>query len=329
MNQPPKPEETVRVAAQDLHALVSQAAQKVGLPAARAELLARLLSTNDLRGVFSHGTQQIATYALLMRDGKLNNDPQVQIVKETPVSILVDGDGGLGYFPAYEGTQAAIDKAKQSGMAAMVSRNHGHFGAAGIYARMAIGHDLICYVTSGHQLNLKPGDPLFAAGGGSPMAFSAPTLQEDPVVLDFGALHDFYRGDLRSELARRAPGLVLRSIGMGEFCQAWGGLLSGLGIDGDQPRWTWPGANQGALVILVRIDLFTDAEKFKEDIDEYVRRVRRLEPIEGLDACHMPGGIEAERERLYRQEGVPVGQWHRERLEGIAAELGLDVPWKK
>ena len=80
----------------------------MGLPAEKAELLAGLLTTNDLRGIFSHGTQQIATYAILMRDKKLNNDPQITTVKETPVSVLVDGDGGLGYFPAYEGTQQAL-----------------------------------------------------------------------------------------------------------------------------------------------------------------------------------------------------------------------------
>ena len=38
-----------------------------------------------------------------MRDGQLNKDPQIEVVRETPVSALVDGDGGLGYFPAYQG----------------------------------------------------------------------------------------------------------------------------------------------------------------------------------------------------------------------------------
>ena len=43
-------------------------------------------------------------------------------------------------------------------------------------------------------------------------------------MLDFGAMHDLY-GPPRDELAALAPGLVLRSIGLGEICQAWGGLL--------------------------------------------------------------------------------------------------------
>ena len=325
MNRPP--EQHIRVEAAKLQAFVSKAAQTVGLPQDKSELLAELLTKNDLRGVFSHGTQQIATYAILMRDKKLNNDPQLAVVKESPVSVLVDGDGGLGYFPAYDGTQRAIEKAKEIGMAAMISRNHGHFGAAGIYARLALEHDLVCYVTSGHQLNLQPGNPIFQAGGGSPMAFGVPTSKHPPFVLDFGALHDLYDGDLRRELAERAPGLVLRCIGMGEICQAWGGLLSGLGIDGQKPRWTWPGANQGSLVIALRIDLFTDTEAFKNEIDAYVDRIQQLEPLHGLDKTHVPGGIEAEREALYAKEGVPVGKWHREALEKVAGELGIEVPW--
>ncbi len=79
MNLPPK--ESISVPHQALQSFVSQAAQSVGLPADKAELLAELLTTNDLRGVFSHGTTQIATYARLMREGILNKRPAVSLVK--------------------------------------------------------------------------------------------------------------------------------------------------------------------------------------------------------------------------------------------------------
>jgi len=324
MNRPP--EAFIRVPHEKLREFVSAAVQSVGLPDDRAALLAELLTANDLRGVFSHGTTQVATYAILMRDRKLNNTPDVRVVRETPVSVVVDGDGGLGYFPSWEGTARAIDKAKQSGIAIMLTQNHGHFGAAGIYARMTLRHDLLCYVTSGHQLLLKAGQPLYDAAGGSPMAFSAPALEEDSLVLDFGAMHDLY-GGRRDELAQIAPGLVLRSIGLGEVCQAWGGLLAGLRIDPDPPRWNWPGANQGSLVICFRIDLFAEPIEFKRQIDAYVRRVKQLDPLIGFDRCFLPGGLEAEREREYARDGIPVGPEHRARLEGLAKELGLQVPW--
>ena len=120
MNAPPKT--FIRVSYDDLRSFVMTAAGTVGLPEEKAELLATLLVTNDLRGVFSHGSQQIATYALLMRDGVLNKAPDVKVARETPVSVLMDGDGGLGYFPAYEGTLRVIEKATAKGIAVMQSR---------------------------------------------------------------------------------------------------------------------------------------------------------------------------------------------------------------
>lgn len=326
MNLPP--DQFERVPHDQLQDFVVRAATHAGLPQDKAQVLAELLTGNDLRGVFSHGTQQIATYAILMRDGKLNNAPEVTVVRETDNSLLLDGDGGLGYFPATEGTTRAIDKARSQGMAILMTRNHGHFGAAGLYARMTTDHDLITFVTSGHQLNLKAGTDLFSAGGGSPMCFSAPAGEEPALILDFGALHDLYGGNPhREEIARLAPGLVLRCIGMGEICQSWGGLLSGLPLKADTPRWSWPGANQGSMVITFRIDLFLDPADFKREMDEYVRAVRQLQPLEGFDECHMPGGIESQREADFRRYGVPVGPDHRARLDKLASELGIAPPW--
>ena len=326
MNQPP--EEFIRVSHADLEQFVSTAAQTVGLPKEKADLLGELLAGNDLRGTFSHGTQQIATYAILMRDGILNNDPQLEILKETPVSLMVDGDGGLGYFPAYEGTRRVIEKAKTTGIAVMSSRNHGHFGAAGIYSRMGLNHDLLTFVTSGHQLNLSPGNPIFSAAGGSPMSFSVPTDDQAPMVLDFGAMHDFYSGaPCRDKIVRMAPGVVLRSIGLGSICQTWGGLLAGLPMDVSRITKDFEGANQGSLVVTFKIELFLDPEQFKKEMDEYVRRVVELEPMEGFDTSRLPGGPEVEREEAYRREGIPVGKGHQERFEKLAEELGVDVPW--
>jgi LDH2 family malate/lactate/ureidoglycolate dehydrogenase len=326
MNQPPPT--SIRVSHTDLAAFVSTAAQTAGLPADKAELLGELLAGNDLKGVFSHGTRQIATYARLMRDGRLNNRPELEVVSDRPLAAVVDGDGGLGYFPSHRAMELAIEKALASGMAVTQTRNHGHFGAAGIYARMTTAHDLLAFVTSGHQLNLQPGDPIFRAAGGSPMAFSVPCAQEDPLVLDFGAMHDLYAADPhRDEIAALAPGLVLRSIGMGEICQVWGGLLSGLSIDASRPRWSFPGANQGALFVVFRIDLFRDPGELRAEMDRYVGQIRALQPFEGIEGSYQAGGIEMARERAYRENGVPVGPEHRGILEELARELGIDVPW--
>ena len=323
-----EPQDSIRVPHEAMQRFVLTAAQTVGLPAGKAELLARLLTENDLRGVFSHGTQQIATYAILMRDGILNHDPQIKIVNETPASVTIDGDGGLGYFPAYEGTAIAIAKAKATGMAVMVSRNHGHFGAAGIYSRMTLDHDLMTFVTSGAQLGLAPGGHIYGAGGGSPMSFSAPTQNEAPLVLDFGTMHDLYASSQhRDDIARLVPGMVFRSLGLGAICQAWGGLLTGLAADAERSPWKFAGANQGALLMTFRIDLFADPQQLKHELDRYVQKVHQLRPLEGFAEALLPIGPEANCEIAYRKQGIPVGLAHRERLEQLATELAIAVPW--
>lgn len=325
MNIPP--ETYIRVTATDLQDFSGRLGRAAGLEPARADLLAELLTANDLRGVVSHGTRQLATYARLLRDGKLNPHPEVATVRETPTSLLVDGDGGLGYFPAYDGTLRVIDKALEAGVAVLVTRNHGHFGAAGLYSRLTVAHDLLCFVTSGHQLHLEPGDQVYAAAGGSPMSFSAPTADEPPLVLDFGAMHDLYDGSSRDLFAEVAPGLVHRSIGMGMICQSWGGLLAGVPIDPSRADRRWSGANQGSMVVAMRIDLFIDPATFKAEMDEYARTVRTLTPVPGSSGSYLPGGPEAAKQAAYRAEGIPVGEEHRQLLTDVAAEFAVAVPW--
>lgn len=326
MNVPPS--NYINVAPAALQSFITEMGQTVGLPADKAALLAEMLTANDLRGVFSHGTTQMATYARLLRDGILNNQPDVQVVKETPVSVLVDGDGGLGYFPSHKATQILIEKAKSQGMAVVLTRNHGHFGAAGLYSRMVVPHDLLCFVTSGHQLELQPGQHLLNAAGGSPMSFCSPAGEEDSLLLDFGAIHDMYPlSPHRDEIIRLAPGTVFRSLGMGAICQSWGGFLAGVPLDPARAKRTWSGANQGSLVMAFRIDLFMEPQQFKAEMDEYIRAVKKLQPLPGFEESFLPGGVEAKRSRLYREQGIPVGPQHQKRLEEVAQELGMQVPW--
>ena len=326
MNVPPT--EYIRVPHTDLYDFVVRACLAVNMPPDDAALLAQLLTDNDLRGVFSHGTQQIATYARLMREGILNPTPNVHIAKETPVATIFDGDGGLGYFPAYKSTLATIEKAKQQGIAIGQSRNHGHFGAAGIYTRLMMGHDLLGYVTSGHQLLLKEDDPYVTAAGGSPHSFLSPANQEQSMILDFGAIHDMYvSSPYREEISRIAPAVVFRSVGLGAICQSWGGFLAGVPVDTKRSPRTWEGANQGSLVIAFRIDLFISPETFKAEMDEYIQQIARLEPIENFSESLLPGAIEAKRDKDYRANGIPLGEQHGQRLEDIAQYLGIERPW--
>ena len=326
MNVPPK--DAIRVRADAMRILVATLLEKVGVVEADRSLLADLLVRNDLRGVFSHGSRQVATYARDIRDGRLNPRPAPSVVKESPALLHLDGDGGLGYFASYPLAESLARKAKAIGVAVGVTRNHGHFGAAGIYSRMAVGANLFGYVTSGHQLLLNPGEPITAAAGGSPHSFGVPAGQAPPLILDFGAIHDVGPGDPHAdEIYALAPALVFRHLGLGAVCQSIGGFLGAVPARPERANRRWSGANQGSFMVFVDIAQFMPIEDFQHEMDDYIAQIATLRPSPGYDEALLPGAIEAQRERAYASEGIPVGTRHRDDLSAVAQELGVAVPW--
>ena len=161
------------------------------------------------------------------------------------------------------------------------------------------------------------------------MSFTAPTLDEVPVVLDFNTMDGLrpFR-PRREDVGQLAPGLVLHSIGLGVIGNAWAGLLAGASFDKSRNETEWPsGRSQGgASMMAFKVSLFTEPERFGREMDEYARRTERLRPLAGFEA-NMPGGPEAASEERYQDEGVPIGPEHQQELEELAAELRMDPPW--
>ena len=127
-----------------------------------ANLLAGILTRNNLRCVYSHGTEQVPYYLEKIKDGAVNPRPNVTVVQEAAASLVMDGDGGLGYFPCYHGTMKAIEKAKAGGIAAVTTCNHQHVGSAGSYTCLALEHDCIGISASSHRTHLDPNRLIFS-----------------------------------------------------------------------------------------------------------------------------------------------------------------------
>jgi len=324
------PTDAIPVQPQVLRDLVRTLAARAGMGDEHATLLADLLVQNDLRGVFSHGSRQIKDYARLLRDGRLNPRPDVRVLRESAVTLLIDGDAGLGYFPSWLAAHTLVEKAKEHGVAVGVTRHHGHFGAAGLYTRIAAAAGLIGYDTSGHQLKLDPGQPLLNAAGGSPMSFAVPAGEEPPVVLDFGAIHDLYSApdELLQLMMERLPSTLFRSLGLGAMCQILGGFLAGVPLEEERAIKTYPGANQGALFVFIDPARFIEPPALAREVDAYQRMIAQLKPFPNTQGrATLPGRLEWERRRQWSVEGVPVGIRHREELHEIAAEFDVPMPF--
>jgi LDH2 family malate/lactate/ureidoglycolate dehydrogenase len=89
--------------------------QKIGCPEKEAKTAAAVLLSADLRGVDSHGVARLSGYVRLWEAGRINPNPNICVVHETPSTAVVDGDGGLGLVVAPYAMQVAIEKAKIAG----------------------------------------------------------------------------------------------------------------------------------------------------------------------------------------------------------------------
>jgi LDH2 family malate/lactate/ureidoglycolate dehydrogenase len=152
-----------------------------GMPEANAETTSEILAWSDLHGVDSHGISMLPAYDGLRRNGRAKMDAQPRIVRETAVSALVDGGGGLGHVPAKFAMAAAIRKAKAAGMAATVVKHSAHFGAAGYYTLMAVEQGLIGMAcTSASGIQVAPTFGKQAKLGTDPWSFAAPSADGVP-----------------------------------------------------------------------------------------------------------------------------------------------------
>ena len=335
MNVPPKT--FVRVMPEDLRQFLIDLLLKVTVPERDASIIADLMVDTDLRGVFSHGSQPICGYARAFLTGFFNPCAQYHVVKETSVMALIDGDGGLGHLPTHLATSMAIQKAKSAGLSVVVTRNHAHFGSAGKYTRMIVKEGLVGFAVSG--LLARPArDPDSSVWAhwpldNPPMSFGFPAKDGYPVILDMcsSVVDDWdVESDRFKSIFSQMPAAVFRSLGLRAATDFLSAVLGGMMMPGfREGERKWPGAYYGACIWVIDPGLFTDAEAFKQEVDRTTTLIGTLDPLPGYDRATLPGGPEWERERDYREIGIPIGEGHLTGLESVADEVGIAVPWRR
>ena len=100
---------------------------------------------------------------LSQRDA-INPRPQWRIVRESPSTATIDGDGGLGIILGPKAMQIAIDKARTAGVGIVTMFNGRHLGAAGYHAMLAAQADMVGMCMTATQPSVVP---TFGAGARS------------------------------------------------------------------------------------------------------------------------------------------------------------------
>jgi len=314
-----------------------------GMPEENAEITTDILSWADLHGVDSHGMSMIPGYDRLRRTGRAKMDANPKIIRETPVSALIDADGGLGHVPSHFAMNVAIGKAKKAGMAIAAVRNSAHFGATGYYTLMAAKQGLIGIgCTSASGIQVAPTFGKQAKLGTDPWSFAAPTADGRPFLLDM-ATTTVAAGRIRNKANEGLacpPGWVLDKEGLpstdplvarekGGFLTSLGGspenssykgyglaamvnilasCLSGSTLITDPMHTKKPqGMDIGHFFMAIDPGLFRGEGEFVADVTRFCNDLRATTPVDPAQPVMVAGDPQWNNAERRMREGIPVG----------------------
>ncbi len=174
--------------------------QHFGVPEPDARLAADVLATSDLRGIESHGVARLHTYFDMLTLGRINPQPKIKIIRQSPSTATVDGDNGLGLVVGPRANEIAMDKAETVGTGWVSVCNTNHYGIAGYYVLEALKRDLIGWAMTNSTKLVAPlwgGERML---GTNPIAIAFPGKNEPPIVIDMATSACAYG---KVEIARR------------------------------------------------------------------------------------------------------------------------------
>lgn len=318
--------------------------ERSGLEAETAALAADVLIEADLRGVHSHGVQELPTWARGFLRGELSTRSDFPVVSDAGSMAIVDACGGLGALACHSAMRLTIAKAEEHGVAMVGVRNSSHFGMAGYFAMQALPHDQIGYCTTN-------GPAVMAAWGGrrpvlcnNPFAYAIPADREPPLVLDM-ACSAVARGRVRAMARDGTPipagwaidkdgrettdgkaameGAVLpiggyKGYGMAVVNEVLSGPLVGALFSFEIARSIKRDAETelsdktqrawacGHWLAAIDLKRVVSPTDFKRRVDELIQTLRNSPLAEGADRIFVPGEIEHERKIERRRLGIPL-----------------------
>ena len=156
-----------------------------GVPEEDAKICADVLMESDRRGIESHGCNRFKPiYLDRIDNGTLLPETKIDILKETPTTVVMDANNGMGMVSSYRMMEMLIEKAKTYGMAGGAITNSTHYGIAGYWTTMAEKEGMIGITGTNARPSVAPTWGVEPMMGTNPMTFTMPTDEDFPYNFD-------------------------------------------------------------------------------------------------------------------------------------------------
>jgi L-2-hydroxycarboxylate dehydrogenase (NAD+) len=156
-----------------------------GVPKAHAELIADTIVHAHRSGKGTHGISRLPIYVRKIRQGLMNPETPITLVKDSPVISVIDAHHGFGQVAAMEAMRLCMEKAESLGIGVVGVRHSNNFGVAGYYARAATERGMIGCVLSNSAPAIAPTGGKRPIFGTNPLAIGFPPGSDGiPIILD-------------------------------------------------------------------------------------------------------------------------------------------------
>ena len=321
---------------EELKGRVARIATGAGIPEGDAKTIADVLVTTDMRGVHSHGVVRIARYIDCIRAGGIRPDAEIEILKESPSSLMVSAAGGLGIPAAKKTMDRLLAKAERTAIAVATVNHSDHYGAAGHYSMMAADRGFIGFSMSNTCPLVAPTCGRAAAIGNNPFAYSAPGARYRAILFDV-CMSKVAAGKLviAAEAGKSIPddwiltkdgrpttdpGEIWKDAIMLPFAEHKGYgfavmvemMTAALGLSGMMSgvhSWnTQPGrdADTGHTFIVINPEFFGGGASFRSRVDAMIDELKRCPVAEGAKEILYPGELEWRREAAALRDGIEL-----------------------
>lgn len=205
------PTDSILLPEAELNELALRVLQHLGLSAAHAGAIARIVVAGQRDACQSHGVYRILSVAQTIRTGLV--DLQAEPVVQAPQGAITRVDARKAFSPlALEaGLPHLVATARQLGMGALVINHCFHFSALWPEVEMLTAQGLAALVMTPSHAWVAPTGGKRGVFGTNPIAFGWPRPGPYPYVFDF-ATSAIARGDL--ELHRRAGKPLPEGVGV-------------------------------------------------------------------------------------------------------------------